>query len=174
MSWITGIVVRIPAWARVFPSSDRLARLWNPSSPLFNGYLQLFPRWWSIWGGGGEEEAHHLAQSSAEIKHEWTYTSTPVYMPSWRTQDKCYFALTLSPRHGALWGSGRKQTLDAKSSCSQKGVVLRLGSWAEALDSDEFLGLYSPSNIFGVNESRAKRSVGYVARTGRITWQIWA
>jgi len=34
------------------------------------------------------------------------------------------------------------------------------------LDLDEFLGLYSSSNIFGVNELKAKRSIGHVACIG--------
>jgi hypothetical protein len=43
--------------------------LWNPSRLLSNGYQGLFP--WL--------EADHSPPSSAELKNEWSYISTPQY-----------------------------------------------------------------------------------------------
>ena len=76
---------------------------------------------------------------------------------------KGYFAFDLSPRHDALSSCDSKQALGGRSqheSPSDLGVWLR-----EVLDLDEFLALYLSSNIFGVTELRAKRSVGQVAPT---------
>lgn len=78
--------------------------------------------------------------------------------------NKSNFAFALSPRHCALSSCDSKQYLGG---LSQQESSSDLGIWRrEALDSDEFLGLYSSSNIFGVNELKAKRSIGHVARIG--------
>jgi hypothetical protein len=36
-------------------------------------------------------EAHHSPPSSAKVKNEWSYTTTPQHMPSWHAQGKISF-----------------------------------------------------------------------------------
>jgi len=66
------------------------------------GPIQLFETahdWEGIWGGGAvlrplQQSGHetvHLPQSSAEVKNEWTYTSTS----------------SMSSRHGRSLSSGK-------------------------------------------------------------------
>jgi len=69
-----------------------------------------------------------------------------------------------SPRHCAISSCDSKQTLGGRS---QQEYFFDLGIWRrEALDLDKYLGLYSSSNIFWVNELKAKRSIGHVVCIG--------
>jgi hypothetical protein len=48
-------------------------RLWDPPRLILNGYKDTLPR---RKGGGGERKVDHSLPSSAEVKNEWSYTST--------------------------------------------------------------------------------------------------
>jgi hypothetical protein len=48
-------------------------RLWGPPSLLFSGYVL------SLGLKQPGCEAHHLAESSAEVENEWSYSSTLLY-----------------------------------------------------------------------------------------------
>jgi hypothetical protein len=57
----------------VFLSSSKCPNwLWGPPSLLFNGCEAFFPHgnWWKC-------EVDHSLPSSAEVRNEWSYTSTP-------------------------------------------------------------------------------------------------
>ena len=72
--------------------------------------------------------------------------------------------MALSPGHCALSSCDNKQALGGRS---QQESSSDLGVWRrEALGLDEFLRLYSSSNIFGLKELKVKRPIGHVARTG--------
>ena len=64
--------VRIHAGARDLSLQKRPDWLWAPRSPLFSGYRVCFP---DVMRLG--REAVHPHPSSAEIKNEWSYTSSP-------------------------------------------------------------------------------------------------
>ena len=57
----------------------------GPPRLQFNGYWHYFP---GIKRSG--REGNHSPPSTAQIKNEWSYTSTLPYMPSWRKQGTFY------------------------------------------------------------------------------------
>jgi hypothetical protein len=57
---------------RFFSSPKCPDQLWGLPSLLFNGYWGSFPGVKRL-----ENEVNHLLPSSAEVKDEWIYTSTP-------------------------------------------------------------------------------------------------
>jgi hypothetical protein len=66
------LAARIPVWANIFSSPKRTDRLWGPPSIIFNGFRASLPG--VKWFGRG---VNHSLLSSAEVKNEWSYTSTP-------------------------------------------------------------------------------------------------
>ena len=64
--------VRIHAGARDFSLQKRPDWLWAPRSPKFIGYRLYFPEVKRLG-----REAEHPQPSSAEIKNEWSCTSSP-------------------------------------------------------------------------------------------------
>jgi hypothetical protein len=62
-----------PGCRRFFLSSKRPYWLWGPPSLLFDGYRRSFP---GLIRSG--RDVNHSPQSSAEIKNEWRYTSSPL------------------------------------------------------------------------------------------------
>jgi hypothetical protein len=57
---------------RVFSSPKHPDYLWGPLNPLFNGY------WGSLLGAKWPwSEVNYSLASSAKVKNEWSYTSTP-------------------------------------------------------------------------------------------------
>jgi hypothetical protein len=50
--------------------------LWGPPSIVFSGYLGSFLRERQTW-----YEAKHLPTSTAGVRNEWSYTSTPLIFP---------------------------------------------------------------------------------------------
>jgi hypothetical protein len=62
--------IPIPAGARDFSYSNRPDLLWGPSSLLLDGCWGSFPR--AKWLG---RDVDHSLSSSAEVKHEWSYTA---------------------------------------------------------------------------------------------------
>jgi hypothetical protein len=57
---------------RVFSSPKHPNYLWGPLNPIFNGY------WGSLLGAKQPwSEVNHSPASSAKVKNEWSYTSTP-------------------------------------------------------------------------------------------------
>jgi len=68
--------VRIPIGTRdFFLNPKRSNRLWAPPSLLFSGYYCHFIG--IKWPG---RDVNHSPTSCAEIKNEWSYTSTPIYI----------------------------------------------------------------------------------------------
>jgi hypothetical protein len=63
----------VPGRKRIFPSSSQTSDwFWRPLSVLFNGCQGLHPREIKRQG----RDASHSLPSSAEVKNEWSYTST--------------------------------------------------------------------------------------------------
>jgi hypothetical protein len=60
---------------RLFFITQRLDLLWGPPGPIFNGYLRLFPWWYSC--RGVKLTTHFHLVSSQEW---WNYTSTLPYV----------------------------------------------------------------------------------------------
>jgi hypothetical protein len=76
--------VRIPVDATYLISSKTPYRLCGQPSLLVNVYRCSFGR----YSGRGVRLFNHPLLPSAEIKTEWSYTSAPPYIPSWRRQGK--------------------------------------------------------------------------------------
>lgn len=68
-AWRSGL--RIPLRTRNFSFPKRPDRLWGPPTLLFNEYRYSFPR-------GKTAEVNHRYPSTAEVKNEWIYTSSPL------------------------------------------------------------------------------------------------
>jgi hypothetical protein len=58
---------------RFFCSQKCPDQFWGPLSHLFSGYQGSFD-----WVKPPEQEVDHSSSSSAEVKNEWNYLSTPV------------------------------------------------------------------------------------------------
>ena len=56
----------------IFSASERSHRFWSPSTLLFNGYRGSFM---GVKRTGSE--FNNKSSSGAEVKNEWSYTSTP-------------------------------------------------------------------------------------------------
>jgi hypothetical protein len=69
-------------YSKYFSSPDRPDRIWSPTKP-HSRYL----------GTGGEVD--HPLPSTAEVKNEWTYASTP-YMPSYYFTFACFICTKVS------------------------------------------------------------------------------
>ena len=67
--------VRIPVGTRDFFHPERSNWLWGPPSNLFNGY---YGRFVGIKRPG--RFVNHSPKYCAEVKNEWSYTSTPIYI----------------------------------------------------------------------------------------------
>ena len=67
--------VRIPVGARDFFHPKRSNRLWGPPSLLLSGYYGRF-----VGIKRPERDVNHSPTSCAEVKNEWSYTSTPIYI----------------------------------------------------------------------------------------------
>jgi hypothetical protein len=68
-----GVEVRFPVKSRILSSPYRPDRLWDPPSPLSNGYWRLFP----LVKRPGREADH---STRAKVKKTWIYTSIPLYV----------------------------------------------------------------------------------------------
>jgi hypothetical protein len=79
-----GFGVPILARERDFSFRENIQASWGPPSLLLSGY-QGFPG-----GKAGGHEVNDLPPSSSKIEYEWSYTSTPPYMPTWCGQGKLY------------------------------------------------------------------------------------
>jgi hypothetical protein len=79
-------VVRIPAaaWDSSLPSNVQNL-LWGPPSLLFSGYRSFLPK--IMWPGSEDD---HSPPTNADVKNEWSYTSTP-HIPSLYSQGKFTF-----------------------------------------------------------------------------------
>jgi hypothetical protein len=62
---------------------NKQTNLWDLHSHLFSGYSDCF-----VWLKRPERDVNYSPASSAEVKNEWSYTSTPHYIPSWRWQGR--------------------------------------------------------------------------------------
>jgi len=68
-------------------SPERSKRLWCPPSLLLNRYWRYFPG--IKWPG---PDVDCLPQSGAEVKNEWSYTSTPLYVfMAWTEKTLAFF-----------------------------------------------------------------------------------
>jgi len=65
----------VPKGKRVFCTRKLRDQLLGPASLLFNGYRSTFPDGWL-----SRHDVEHLPLSSAEVKNEWSFTSTPLYV----------------------------------------------------------------------------------------------
>jgi hypothetical protein len=72
-------VIRITAAAldNSLPSKVQ-GSFWGPRNPIFNGCRGSFPK---IMRPG--REVDHSPPPNTEVKNEWSYTSTPLYLHVW-------------------------------------------------------------------------------------------
>ena len=83
---LDGFEFRIPAGVRGFLSC--MAVLNDSRVHLFDCYRGSFPRIKRPWS-----EVDHTCAPSAEVKNEWNYSSTPLYILSWRVYTQLYLHL---------------------------------------------------------------------------------
>jgi hypothetical protein len=69
-----GVGDGVPVGSRIFSPQRRPDRLWDPTSPLINGYRGPFP---GVKRQG--REAGHSPLASVVFKKMWIYTSTLSY-----------------------------------------------------------------------------------------------
>jgi hypothetical protein len=76
-----GVGFRVSVRVRIFTSSCRPDRLWDPPNPLFNGYQRALSPGVKRPGS----EADDSPQTSAELKQMWIYIYPVPRTSSWRS-----------------------------------------------------------------------------------------
>jgi hypothetical protein len=70
----SAVLIPVLAKINVFLPTQRSGRFWGPPSPLIKGYCRSLRTGKEVGGGGGD--VYRSSLSTAEVKCEWSYTST--------------------------------------------------------------------------------------------------